>query len=376
MYIPMNIPEGNSILIMMSHDESTFNLNDGCHQAWQSSEQTFLQPKLKERGIMISNVLYLYGRVTVPEQTTHEQIILARLDPIHREATEYFEYGKNNEGYWSGEHLVNHITKVVILIFQLSYCPESVQGLFLFENAAGHCCYANDALHPINVSMRPGGKQYLLCAGWYQINGVKQIQEMIFPHNYEKFPNLSQGLKSVVEEGKLWHPHLRLDCMSCYCQQSKQILIQRKSVIDGLYCQKEPNYCSMKKQCGECLLLCKHSKDKISTGCCALKIISKQPDFHEQKVQLQEEVEQLCYLVLFLLEFHCELNWIEYYCGWSKKYARENCGYSIEALCDILPIALDSVMPQLIGKYYYKTQRILQAYCDGIVYGSKDFKKV
>ncbi|RPA90984.1 hypothetical protein L873DRAFT_1715842, partial [Choiromyces venosus 120613-1] len=82
------------------------------------------------------------------------------------------------------------------------------------------------------------------------------------------------------------------------------------------------------------------------------------------------------HLVLFLPKFYCELNWIEYYWGQSKKYARENCSYSIEALCDILPIALDSVMPQLIGKYYCKTQRILQAYYDGIVYGSEDFKQV
>ncbi|RPB01387.1 hypothetical protein L873DRAFT_1889418 [Choiromyces venosus 120613-1] len=228
---------------------------------------------------MISDVLYPFGRVTVPEQTTHEGMVLAELDPMCCEATEYFEYGKNNEGYWTGEHLVNHITNVVILIFQLSYPLESVYGLFLFDNAAGHCCYADDALRSINVRMRPGGKQYLLCAGWYEINGVKQIQEMIFPHKYEKFPNLAQGLKSVVEEQKLCCPHLHLDCMSCYCQQSN------KSVMDGLHCQKKPNYCSKKKQCGEywrainefllikrcgqCLLLGKHSKDGTSTVCCA-----------------------------------------------------------------------------------------------------------
>ncbi|RPA88691.1 hypothetical protein L873DRAFT_1905860 [Choiromyces venosus 120613-1] len=61
---------------------------------------------------MISNVLYPYGRVKVPEQTTREEM--------------YSEYGKNNEGYWTGEHLVNHITKVVILIFQLLYPLESI----------------------------------------------------------------------------------------------------------------------------------------------------------------------------------------------------------------------------------------------------------
>ncbi|RPA90985.1 hypothetical protein L873DRAFT_357577 [Choiromyces venosus 120613-1] len=113
----MNIPEGNSMLIMILHDELTFNSNNGHHQVWQSSEQMFLQPKSKGRGIMISNVLYFYGRVKVPEQTTCEEIVLAGHDLMHHEATEYFEYGKNNEGYWTGEYLVNHITKVVILIF-------------------------------------------------------------------------------------------------------------------------------------------------------------------------------------------------------------------------------------------------------------------
>ncbi|RPA88690.1 hypothetical protein L873DRAFT_900615 [Choiromyces venosus 120613-1] len=127
------------------------------------------------------------------------------------------------------------------------------------------------------MSMRPGGKQHLLCAGWYEMNGVKQIQEMIFPHNHEKFQNLAWGLKLVLEEWKLWHPHLHLHCMSRYCQQCKQILIQRKSVTDGLHCQKEANYCCKKKGCRECwrainefplikscgeyLLLCKYSED-------------------------------------------------------------------------------------------------------------------
>lgn len=65
--------------------------------------------------------------------------------------------------------------------------------------------------------------------------------------------------------------------------------------------------------------------------------------------------------------------------GVKKKYARENCGYSIEALHDILPLALNSITPELIGKYYQKNSAHYSSISRlwyTVVYGSEDFKKV
>ncbi|RPA96067.1 hypothetical protein L873DRAFT_1695836 [Choiromyces venosus 120613-1] len=58
----------------------------------------------------------------------------------------YFEYGKNNNRYWMGEHMVEHIINVVILMFELCYPDGNIQGLFFFDNEVSHSCYAEDAL--------------------------------------------------------------------------------------------------------------------------------------------------------------------------------------------------------------------------------------
>lgn len=90
---------------------------------------------------------------------------------------------------------------------------------------------------------------------------------------------------------------------------------------------------------------------------------------------LQDKVEEMGYMVLFYPKFHCELNWIEYYWGRSKKYARDNCGYSIEALRKVVPEAVESATKELIGRYFRKSLRILNAYKDGLQYGTPDFNQ-
>ncbi|PWW73005.1 hypothetical protein C7212DRAFT_222245 [Tuber magnatum] len=103
---------------------------------------------------------------------------------------------------------------------------------------------------------------------------------MVFPPEHERFPNMLHGLQSVLEEHVLWHSQLGLDC---------------------------------------CLLLRKHQEDGTGTRCYTRKIISMQPDFTQRKGRLQEEVERLGHIILFLPKFYCEINWIEYYWGRSKK---------------------------------------------------------
>jgi len=46
-------------------------------------------------------------------------------------------------------------------------------------------------------------------------------------------------------------------------------------------------------------------------SCCAVRVLSQQWDFQEQKGQLEEELRALHREVIFYLKFHCELNFIE-----------------------------------------------------------------
>jgi hypothetical protein len=101
--------------------------------------------------------------------------------------------------------------------------------------------------------------------------------------------------------------------------------------------------------------------------------MSVQRDFKEQRGKLEEELEALNQLVIFYPKFHCELNFIErYWCG-VKWYTRDNCEYSLQGLRTILPAALDSVSTAAINRHYYHCMRVLEAYREGIAYGTKAF---
>ena len=60
------------------------------------------------------------------------------------EAVTYFEYGKSEEGYWTGEHLLDQIQKNALPIGEALYPGYAL--LFLFDNATSHSIYAQDAL--------------------------------------------------------------------------------------------------------------------------------------------------------------------------------------------------------------------------------------
>jgi hypothetical protein len=63
--------------------------------------------------------------------------------------------------------------------------------------------------------------------------------------------------------------------------------------------------------------------DPEAIDCCATRILSLQPDFQEQKSLVQETIEAAGHLCIFLLKFHCELNFIEFFWGAVKRYLRE-----------------------------------------------------
>jgi hypothetical protein len=54
-------------------------------------------------------------------------------------------------------------------------------------------------------------------------------------------------------------------------------------------------------------------------NCCARRMLSAEPDFAEQKSRIEELIEKRGHSCLFNPKYHCELNHIEMYWGWTKR---------------------------------------------------------
>jgi hypothetical protein len=193
----------------------------------------------------------------------------------------------------------------------------------MVDNSQGHAAYPADALLVSKMNFNPGGAQARLCNGWF-INaaGEKIMQEMVFPADHPNNPDQPKGMKQVLMEQGLCRPGLKKECKKPGC-------------------------------------------DSDATTCCAIRILSLQSDFQEQKSLVQEIIEAAGHLCIFLPKFHCELNFIEFFWGAVKKYLQEHCDYTYTGLRKNLPDALASVDLMTIRKWEHQMIRWMDAYREG-----------
>lgn len=312
-------PAGGKWIIVVTHDESTFNVNDGRRYMWLEEHGDPLRPKGKGKGIMVSDFLTPNGRLTAPPQITDDTLAAQKLP---RQATIMLEYGKDS--YWTGEKMCEQTLDIAIPLFEIVFPPQKFQGLFLFDNATNHHVLAEDALTVRDLNLHPGGKQPHLRT---TTNPAGETQSMNFPNGIQK------GIRQILKERGKWpQAGLRIECKPVSA----------------------------------------HNEDNT---CCAKKVLAAEPDFRAQQGLIQERIEARGHLVLFYPKFHPELNFIEYYWGASKRYAREHCDYSLVGLRTTIPQALESVPNSTIAKYYKRTLRIMQAYREGSRFGSKEYQE-
>jgi hypothetical protein len=301
-----------------------------------------LRPKTKGKGIMVSGFLTPGGRLRVPDTIPDSELlkdpmwVLVDDKPI-RDAMWLLEYGKDN--YWTGDKMIWHTMRIAVPIFR--YAFPGCQALFAFDNASNHCAFADDALLASRMNLSPGGKQAKLREGFDHIRGLPQAMVFSDTHPSLQLRGKSKGLEVILRERGLW-PH------NGFRKDGFKFLME---------CPAYRNGCN----------------PDIVGGCCARFLMASQRDFQEQRGRLEEELDALNQLVIFYPKFHCELNFIErYWCG-AKCYAREHCEYSLEGLRKVLPAALNSVSTASINRHYHYCMRVLEAYAEGFVYGTKAF---
>ena len=103
---------------------------------------TFLQPKGKGQGIIVSDFLLPWGRLNI-NHLSAEKLAEGCQKGVPQEAVELFEYGKQ-EGCWDGARLLDQLANKALPIPQFLYPGYDL--IFLFDNATSHAIYAKDAL--------------------------------------------------------------------------------------------------------------------------------------------------------------------------------------------------------------------------------------
>ena len=132
-------------VIVITHDECTFSANDGKTHGWQRKGDTFLCPKGKGRGIMVSDFLLSFSWLNLFRLSKKEQDqVVKRCGLSSKEAVEILEYGENNEDYWNEVKLVKQVKEKVLPIAKALYPGYLL--LFLFVNTNSHSVYLTDAL--------------------------------------------------------------------------------------------------------------------------------------------------------------------------------------------------------------------------------------
>ncbi|KIM76587.1 hypothetical protein PILCRDRAFT_91517 [Piloderma croceum F 1598] len=218
--------------------------NDGLKAGWVLEGE---QP-LKKKG---------------PGRGLHQSDVICSTVGWLLEASQTLKYGKNYDGYWTGELFIKQLVEKIIPAFENAH-SLGYQALIMVDNSQGHSAYPVDALHVSEMNLRPGGKQCCLCNGWFIHDGQRVTQPMIFSPDHPKFPDAPKRIKQVLEERGLWQVGMHLECAKPKC------------LVDA-------------------------------TSCFAKCVLGLQPDFTEQKSLVQEVIEAVGHMCIFLSKFYYNL---------------------------------------------------------------------
>lgn len=317
LFFPL-IPENSKYVVLVTHDESIFYSNDDTRLVWHPQNEMPLRKKGKGRSLMISDFLTeTIGPLALDSEFRR------RYPSVPAKAREQISPGKNNDGWWTIDHLIQQVETKAIPIFEAMH--RNCVALFAFDHSTNHTAYAEDALVANSMNLDSGGAQKKMRDGFFNGN----VQKMNFEDGTPK------GMKIILQERGLWSNGLRKICRECKAEGPKS------------------------------------SSER--TSCCARRILELQPDFSSQKSRLQEVIESHGHHVIFYPKFHCELNYIEMYWGAAKKYTRDNCDYSWRGLLDTVPKALDSIPLLTIRKFARKSFRYMNAYRLGLTGHAAEF---
>jgi hypothetical protein len=146
-------------------------------------------------------------------------------------------------------------------------------------------------------------------------------------------------------------------------RELKQSIIQRQTLEErGCYVEKTKFQCSPK--CPEAVVYPQPMLDQ--PPCCLARILSNHQDFYEQKSAIETLIKGRGHKYVFLPKFHCELNPIEMYWGYSKARYRQVKKTSFDHAKKEVVIALDACTVDTLRRFCNRTFRFIDVYRKGL----------
>ena len=172
-------------LVLIYHDESIFNTNEGQKWAWATGEEPIIQPKTKGAGIMVSDFIEQHdGYLRLSEEEA------ARAGAsVPKIARALLEYVADKDRYWNSERFMANVADAVA-IAEFKYPSGTNAIVFIFDQSSCHKAYAEDALNASRMNVRPGGKQPCMRDTVW----AGRVQQLVDDDGVPK------GLKKILEE--------------------------------------------------------------------------------------------------------------------------------------------------------------------------------
>ena len=218
-------------LVMIYHDESIFNTNEGQTWMWGTDDNPAILPKTKGSGIMVSDFVEEHGGYLCLSEDE-----LGTAAEIHSnfpyEAREFLKYGAERDGYWTSEKFILHVR-----IAEFKYNPAMHTIVRLFDHSSCHTAYAPDALNARKMNVNPGGVQPLMRDTVWE----GRVQRMVF-----SIGNVAKDMKKVLEERGINTTSLRADDMRkilanlFFLQQALKVKLVKSVLLISSAHQPEP----------------------------------------------------------------------------------------------------------------------------------------
>lgn len=248
-----------------------------------------------------------------------------------------FRAGKNRDGYFTSEEILDHATHTMDIISERYPDDDHV---LIFDNAPTHLKRAADSLSARHMPKNPA----MASNAPFQVetNEIGPDRKPVYrPDGKLKKTKINMH-DTTLPDGR--HQHL-------YYPPGHPHAGDFRGMAELL---EECSYADAKKLCAECKgFKCPATPPAGASSCCCRRLIYNEPDFTHVESLLEAHCRCRGFKVIFLPKFHCELNCIEQCWGYAKREYRKQPPLSADADLERNVVETLDVVPLILIRHFY-----------------------